>query len=132
MYGPFSFHINLRPDSNTYNVQLVFQMTVRMATCRELAEDKQAVQDVRKYYFDLEQSSTPVSVLLPWFPSPARVVKTKATFQLYFLIKKCITMRREAKIPSSDPIDLLIANGDSDEVIIGVSALDVFYHFEFF
>ena len=107
-------------------------MTVRMATCQELAEDKQAVQDVRKYYFDLEQSSTPVSVLLPWFPSPVRVVKTKATFQLYFLIKKCIKMQREAKIPSADPIDLLIANRDSDEVIIGVSAFNVFYHFEFF
>ena len=36
-------------------------------------------------------------------------------------------MRREAKIPSKDAIDLLIANGDSDDVVIGVSALNRFY-----
>jgi hypothetical protein len=127
MCAPFFSRIPLYPDKRAHNFQLVFQMTVRMATCRELAEDKQAVQDVRKHYFDMEQSSTPVSVLLPWFPGPAKKLKTKATRELYLLIKKYVTMRRETKIPSSDPIDLLIANGDSDEVIISVSALNLFY-----
>jgi hypothetical protein len=132
MYAPFFSRISLCPDKYAHNVQLVFQMTVRMATCRELAEDKQAIEDVRRHYFDMERSSTPVSILLPWFPGPARKVKKKATLELYFLIKKYVTMRRETQIPSSDPIDLLIANGDSDEVIVSVSALDVFNHFEFF
>ena len=102
-------------------------MTVRMATCRELAEDKQAVQDMRKHYFDMEQGVTPVSVLLPWFPGPAKKLKTKATRELYFLIKKYVTMRRETKIPSSESIDFLIANGDSDEAITSVSELNLFY-----
>ena len=123
----FLSRINLSPYKYIRNVQLVFQMTVRMATCRELAEDKQAIQDLRKHYFDVEQSTTPVSVLLPWFPGPAKKVKTKATLELYHLIKKYVTMRRETKIPSSDPIDLLIANGDSNDVIINVSALNLFY-----
>jgi sterol 14-demethylase len=126
MYVPFSSRINLRPEE-TCNVQLVFQMTVRMATCRELAEDKQAIQNLRKYYFDMEQSNTPVSVLLPWFPGPARKVKKKATRDLYCLIQKYVTLRREAKVPSSDPIDFLITNGDSNEIIISVSALNLFY-----
>jgi sterol 14-demethylase len=98
-----------------------------MATCRELAEDKQAIQDLRKHFFDMEQSSTPVSVLFPWFPSPAKKLKTKATRELYFLIKKYVAMRREVKVPSSDPIDFLIANGDSDQVIVNVSTLNLFY-----
>jgi len=127
MCAPFFSCINLYPDKRAHNDQLVFQMTVRMATCRELAEDKQAVQDVRKHYFDMEQSRTPVSVLLPWFPGPAKEVKMRATRELYLLIKKYITMRRETKSPSSDPIDLLIGNGDSDDVIINVSALNFFY-----
>ena len=123
MYVPFLFRIKLCPYEYIRNVQLVFQMTVRMATCRELAEDKQVIQDLRKHYLDIEQNSTPTSILLPWFPGSAKKVKTKATLELYFLIKKYVTMRREAKIPSSDSIDFLIANGDSDEVIIEVSAL---------
>jgi hypothetical protein len=132
MYASFLSCISLSPDKCVHNDQLVFQMTVRMATCRELAENKQAIENVRRHYFDMERNNTPVSLLLPWFPSPAKVLRTKATLQLYFLIKKYVTMRRETKIPSSDPIDLLIANGDSNEVITTVSALDVFYNFEFF
>jgi len=108
--------------------KLVFQMTVRMATCQELAADKQTIADLRRHYFDIAQSSTPVSVLLPWFPSLARKTKTKSTRELYLLIKKYVTMRREAKIPSSDPIDLLIAQGDSDDDIIGVSSINLFHH----
>ena len=124
---PILFPHQPLPDSNTYDIQLVFQMTVRIAACRELAEDKQAIQDIRKYFFDVEQSTTPVSVFLPWFPGPAKRVRTIATYGIYFLIKKYVTMRREAKIPSSDPIDFLIANGDPDEVIVSVSALNLLY-----
>jgi len=102
-------------------------MTVRMATCQEMAADKQTIADLRRHYFDIEQNTTPASVLLPWFPSPARKKKTKATLELYLLIKKYVTMRREAKTSSSDAIDFLIANGDSDGLIIRVSELDLFY-----
>ena len=129
MCALFSSCINLCPDMCTHNVQLVFQMTVRMATCRELADDKEAIQNVRKQYFDMQQSSTPVSILLPWFPGPAKKLKKKATRELYFLIKKYVTMRRDTKISSLDPIDLLIANGDSAEVIVSVSALNLFYSY---
>ncbi|KIM37022.1 hypothetical protein M413DRAFT_448749 [Hebeloma cylindrosporum] len=107
----------INPFKEVYD--LVFQMTVRMATCRELAEDKQAIQDLRKHYFDMEQSRTPVSALLPWFPGPAKKLKAKASLDLYILVMKYVTMRRKAGAASSDPIDILITNGDSDEVIIG-------------
>ena len=127
MYVPFLSRIKHYPYKYIRNVQLVFQMTARMATCRELAEDKQAIQVLRKHYFDMQQNYTPVSILLPWFPGPAKKLNTKATLELYFLMKKYVTMRRETKIPSSDSIDILIANGESDEVIISVSALYLFY-----
>jgi len=83
--------------------------------------------DLRRLYFDIDQSTTPASVLLRWFPSPARKKKTKATLEISLLLQKYITLRREAKTPSSDPIDFLIANGDSDELIIRVSELDLFH-----
>ncbi|KIM37023.1 hypothetical protein M413DRAFT_31186 [Hebeloma cylindrosporum] len=106
----------INPFKEVYD--LVFQMTVRMATCRELAEDKQAIEELRRHYFNIEQSTTPVAVLLPWFPGQARKTREKATLGLYLLIRKFVTMRRKAKVPSSDPIDVFMENGDSDEVII--------------
>ena len=123
MYVSLFLRINLHSHKNS---KLVFQMTARMATCQELAADKQAIADLRRHYFDIEQNSTPVSILLPWFPSQARKARTKSTEELYLLIRKYVTMRREAKIPSSDPIDLLIAHGDSDDSITGVSSLNLF------
>jgi len=102
-------------------------MTVRMATCQELSANQQAIADLKRHYLEMEQKSTPASVLLPWFPSPARKKKAKASLELYLLLQKYVTMRREAKTPSSDPIDLLISNGDSDEFIIRVSELDLFH-----
>jgi len=56
---------------------------------------------------------------LPWFPGPAKIAKEKATLDLYLLIRKYVRIRREAKTPSTDPIDFLIANGDSDNTVIG-------------
>jgi len=104
-------------------------MNVRMATCRELAQDKKANEDLARYFLSIEQNSTPVSILLPWFPGLAKIAKEKATFDLYLLIRRYVRIRREAKTPSTDPIDFLIANGDSDDTVIGVSVLNRYYHF---
>jgi len=104
-------------------LQLVFQTTVRMAFCQEPARDKKAIEVVR-LYLSIEQNNTPASLILPWFPGPAKKAKKKATLDLYLLLRTYATMRREAKTPSTDPIDVLIASGDSDNVIIGVSALN--------
>ncbi|KAH9478207.1 Cytochrome P450 monooxygenase [Psilocybe cubensis] len=100
--------------------QLVFQMTIRMATCKELAEDRKAMNDLAKHYWALEKSATPVSLLLPWFPGPAKRAKEKSTVALYNLFNSFVERRRNATVPSSDPIDLFIAQGDSNDTIIGV------------
>jgi sterol 14-demethylase len=95
-------------------------MTVRLATCRELAEDKEAVTQLAGYYWNLEKSTTPISVLLPWFPSPAKKAKAKATMGLYTLLSSYVRLRRDASTPTMDPIDHLIGEGLSDGDIIAV------------
>lgn len=91
-----------------------------MASCKELAEDRKAMSDLAKYYWTLEKSATPVSLLLPWFPGPAKRAKEKSTIALYNLFNSFVELRRNAAVPSTDPIDLFIAQGDSNGAIIGV------------
>jgi len=107
----------LNPFKEVY--ELVFQMTVRLATCRELSEDKEAISQLARHYWDLEKSATPVSLLFPWFPGQAKKAKKEATQKLYNLIAGYVDIRRKAPEPTSDAIDVLIAAGDSNESIVG-------------
>jgi cytochrome P450 len=93
-------------------------MTVRMATCRELASDLSAVARLQKHYWTLEKSATPAALLLPWFPSPARRAKEASTKALYTMLWDYIEERKAASVPSSDAIDVLLGQGLSNDVII--------------
>lgn len=96
-------------------------MTIRMATCKELAEDRKSIDKLMEYYSVLEKSATPVSLLLPWFPGPAKKARERATTALFTLLFKFVMLRREAPAPSMDAIDVLIGQGHEDQSIVGVS-----------
>lgn len=95
-------------------------MTVRMASCDELAKDRDAIKKMTDLYWRLEKSATPVSLLLPWFPGSAKRNKKEATTGLYNLLSGYIDLRRKAEVPSSDAFDLLIAQGEENPEIVGV------------
>jgi len=96
-------------------------MTVRTSTCRELAQDRGAVEELAQHYWNIEKSATPFATIFPWFPGTARKVKEKATLGLYNLLASYVRLRRSASIPSMDAIDIFIAQGLSDDNILGVS-----------
>lgn len=104
-------------------------MTVRMATCRELADDRQAVEKLAQLYWNIEKSATPFASLLPWFPGSAKRTKEKATMGLYHLIGSYVKLHRDAPTPSTDPIDVLMAEGISDDNILGVSLSHLLHTF---
>ncbi|RDB27059.1 putative lanosterol 14-alpha demethylase [Hypsizygus marmoreus] len=108
---------SINPFKELY--ELVVQMTVRLATCRELSEDKESISKLAKHYWTLEQSATPFALLLPWFPGRAKKAKKDATMKLYTLISGYVDLRRQSQHPTSDAIDVLIAQGDSNETIVG-------------
>lgn len=98
-------------------------MTVRMASCRELSENRAAVAQLAKHLLSIEKSASPVSVLLPWFPGSAKKAKHKATTALYTLLLSYVHLRRKAltsQLPSMDPIDLFISQGAPDDTIVEV------------
>ncbi|KAJ7131202.1 cytochrome P450 [Mycena epipterygia] len=106
-------------DPFTEVYKLVFQVTVRIASCHELADDPAAVERLSQLYWTLQTSATPIAVLLPWFPSPSRKARQRATAELFAMLHSYVELRRNAAVPSSDAIDVLLAEGTPTDAIIG-------------
>jgi len=91
-----------------------------MATCHDLATNDADLKKIGKLFMTLQTSATPTSLLLPWFPSPARKTGKEATTELYTMLYTYVETRRDAE-PTSDAIDILIADGETTQNIVGVS-----------
>ena len=74
-------------------------------------------------YLALEKSVTPMAILLPWVPSPAKRMRKAATRELYSQVIKHVAARRAAGATTSDAIDILIQNGVSDPIITDVGGI---------
>ena len=92
-----------------------------MATCVELSNDLKAIEEIQALYWTLEKSATPTALLLPWFPGPAKKRKEQATKDLYIKLQDYVELRRNAVVPSSDAIDVLLEQGLTTAKIVGVS-----------
>jgi len=101
-------------------IQLVFVMTARMTTCHDLTNNEADLRRIRELFMTLRTSATPTSLVFPWFPSPARKTVKQATTDLYTSLSTYVETRRRAE-PTSDAIDVLIAEGETTQKIVGVS-----------
>ena len=95
-------------------------MTARMATCHDLTKNEADLKKINELFMTLQTSATPASLLLPWFPSPARKIGKEATTELFTILYTYVETRRHAE-PTSDAIDVLIADGETTQNIVGVS-----------
>lgn len=95
-------------------------MTVRMASCRELATDHEAVARLAKLYMTLEKSATPTCLMFPWFPGKDKRAKESSTKDMYNMLNEYVDMRRKATVPTTDAIDVLISEGNSNDLTIAV------------
>ena len=96
-------------------------MTARMTTCRDLIENGDDLRKLKELFMIIHTDPTPVSCLMPWFPGPARKLIDRATTELYSMLLNYVEARRRAET-TSDAIDVLIAGGETDLRIIGVSS----------
>ena len=101
-------------------MQLVFVMTARVNTCHDLTKNEADLEKIKALFLTLQTSATPTSLLLPWFPSPARKAGKEATTELFTILYAYVETRRHAE-PTSDAIDVLIAAGETTQNIAGVS-----------
>ena len=98
-------------------------MTVRMASCAELAADFKTVEEIQGLYEQLEKAATPTAMLFPWFPGPAKKRKERVSKALFTKLQNYVELRKNAAVPSSDSIDVLLGQGVPTSEIIEVSLL---------
>ena len=95
-------------------------MTAHMIACHDLTKNEADLKKIGKLFMTYQTSTTPTSLLLPWFPSPARKAGKEATTELFTILCTYVETRRHAE-PTSDAIDVLIADGETTQTIVGVS-----------
>ena len=66
-------------------------------------------------------STTPASVLLPWFPSPSAIRKVVSTKRIHDIVSGVVDARLKGHvIPQDDALQLMVDSGDDRTVMIGV------------
>ncbi|ELU35794.1 hypothetical protein AG1IA_10176 [Rhizoctonia solani AG-1 IA] len=63
----------------------VFQLTIRAAGAREIAESVEKCKQLEELYWKVEKGNTAASLLLPWLPSAARKQKVDSTTEMWAL-----------------------------------------------
>ncbi|KAG8687929.1 hypothetical protein FRC11_006364 [Ceratobasidium sp. 423] len=97
----------------------VFQLTIRTAGAREIADSMEKCKQLETLYWKVEKGSTPASLLLPWLPSTARKQKTAATTEIYNMFDEIIKTRQRENRREEDALQVFIDQGDSTVEIIG-------------
>ena len=94
-------------------------MSARIAVGKDLAKNEAHLKRIGELFSTLQAGSTPTSLLLPWFPSPARVAMKISTTELFTLLSTYVENRRHAE-PTGEGIDILIAEGETTQIIVEV------------
>ncbi|KAF8688520.1 Cytochrome P450, partial [Rhizoctonia solani] len=97
---------------------VVFQLTIRAAAAREIADSVEKCKELEQLYWRVETGTTPTSVLLPWLPSDARKRKVSATGAIYNLFDGIIKARRSEDRREEDALQVLMDLGDSTTEVI--------------
>jgi len=90
-----------------------------MTACHDLTKNETDLKKIGELFLTLQTNATPTSLLLPWFPSPARKTGKEATTELFTMLRAYVETRRRAEL-TSDAIDVLIADGETTQNIVGV------------
>lgn len=95
-------------------------MTARLTTCNDLTKNEADLKKIGDLFAALQASATPLALLLSWFPGLARKLGKAATTEFFVMIRTYVEARRHAE-PTSDPIDILIADGETTDAIVEVN-----------
>ncbi|KAF2098210.1 cytochrome P450 [Rhizodiscina lignyota] len=106
------------PFESVYRI--VFQLTMRTVGCNELAEDDVQREKVLQLYQVIEDSTTPATVIFPWFPGPAMIRRTIAGGRLYSIIQNIMDDRKKTGRRENDPLQHMMDMGDDTMAILTV------------
>jgi sterol 14-demethylase len=108
--------------------KIVFQLTMRAVGCDDIAEDPALLKKTLSLYETIDSSTTPATVIFPWFPTPALIKRTVAGARLYMMLQKIAERRRKNNVRGEDALQFLLDQGDTMDKIIAVSNHQSLYH----
>lgn len=94
-------------------------MIARLTTCHDLTKNEADLKKIGELFMTHQASFTPITLLLPWFPSPGKQAGKHAATQLFTMLYTYVEKRRRAE-PTNDAIDIMIADGEATKKIVGV------------
>lgn len=101
--------------------RMVFQITVRTVACNEIANDDELREKFLGLFEAIEGAATPLSIMFPWLPLPAKALKLYSGAQLYRIVKKIMDERKRLGRREDDSLQFLMDQGDTMLNIISVS-----------
>lgn len=117
------FVLGFRRELELIPLQLVFQLTVRSLSCSEISDDAALVSRLKRLYDKLDTGTTPATVLIPWFPTPAMLQKLWATKEIYDIVVRAINTREQSGVSRRDTLQMLLDSGDEKLIVVGVSGV---------
>ncbi|RDL36450.1 Cytochrome P450 [Venustampulla echinocandica] len=98
--------------------EIVFQLTMRMVGCAEIANDTARLRKTLRLFETIEQSTTPTSIIFPWMPTLALFKRTIAGGRLYRLFKGIMDDRKKTGRREDDALQYLMDMGDNIKSVI--------------
>ena len=102
--------------------RMVFKLTMRTVACNEIADDPVLLARTLSLYEGIEATATPLSIMFPWLPTPAKFRRLYIGSQLYIIFKRVVDDRKKYNRRENDPLQYLIDQGDSITDIIQVGS----------
>lgn len=102
---------------------MVFQLTTRTLGFAEIADDPELSRHVANLYWMADKGSTPLSILMPWFPSKARKMRVAASTEMFMICKGLYEERLKKGKTVDDAVQALVDEGISFQMIAEVHKL---------
>ncbi|KAK1998303.1 cytochrome P450 6A1 [Colletotrichum falcatum] len=93
--------------------RLVFQLTVRMVGCDEVAEDPALLRRVLTIFEGIDGAATATKIMFPWMPTVGHLRRVVSGAKMYRILEGLIRERKARGVPRDDALQFLIDNGDS-------------------
>ena len=101
--------------------RMVYRFTMRTIACNEIADDPVLLAKTLHLYEQVEATATPISIMFPWVPTPAKLKRMWSGGQLYMILKNVVDERKKEDRRENDALQYLIDQGDSVTDMITVS-----------
>lgn len=96
-------------------------MTVRMASCRALAENDQQLDRLGSLYEVLNTTCTPLGIIAPWLPVLGASRRTKIIQDMSEIVRQFVAERSQSQALGEDTIDILLRDGMDVTGVVNVS-----------